>query len=126
MDRVWECCHRGDCCTQPAGVLMTTSERDLLLATSERPMVFSEPDGLGFVTLTAHPCPLHDAAAGCTVYDVRPFQCRRYSCGRSGDEEWSPEAVPARFYTDRAFRRQMVLDQRKSQRWARAHGWEAQ
>jgi Fe-S-cluster containining protein len=124
VDRVWACDRRGDCCTQPAAVLMTVAERDVLRAASDRPMTFSDPDGLGFVLLTAQPCPLYDQ--GCTVYAVRPFNCRRYACGRSGDEAWSPEPIPARFYTDRAFRRPMQVDQRKAQRWARAHGWEAQ
>jgi Fe-S-cluster containining protein len=105
---------------------MTISERDLLRTTSDRPMAFSEPDGLGFVTLAAGPCPLYDAATGCTVYAVRPFNCRRFNCGRDGDEPFVDAPIPARFYTDRAFRRQMVVEQRHASRWARSHGWEAQ
>jgi Fe-S-cluster containining protein len=90
----------------------------------------AHPADSRFVVLRARPCPLlrmEGALATCAVWAVRPMNCRRYGCGREDvrTEPYDAAPIPVRFYTDRAFRRQMVLMQRKAQRWGRAHGWEA-
>lgn len=81
-----------------------------------------------FVRLSARPCPLLDGSR-CSVYAVRPVNCRRWGCGRH-DVTTEPcdvsTSVPARFYTDRPFRRQLVTMQREALRdWGHAHGWPA-
>lgn len=80
-----------------------------------------------FVRLMAHPCPLLTSEDRCAVYAVRPYNCRRYACGREDvtAEPFDASPVPARFYADRDFRRQAVRIERKAQRWADAHGWGA-
>jgi hypothetical protein len=73
-----------------------------------------------FVRLLAAPCPLYDGT-GCTVYAVRPMNCRRYGCLRaSSAEPWvDGPPVPA----SRDDRRTLVVLQRRAQPWGRSHGW---
>jgi hypothetical protein len=132
----WTCQRDGACCRHPAAVVMTPAERDLLLA--RRPdladrFVAAQP---GFVQLRARPCPLLEADAGgraiCTVYDVRPYSCRRFICGRADVTTEPYEEDPHtgacvnftdRIFQSRPFRRFYAHHQRKSQRWALRHGW---
>jgi Fe-S-cluster containining protein len=75
-----------------------------------------------FVRLSAGPCPLLAGTNTCTVYAVRPYNCRRYGCLRDDvtTEPWQdgwPEPKT------REQRRSLVVLQRHGQRWARSHGW---
>lgn len=101
---------------------MTGRERAALWAA--RPEVVTtwrmSPD-VGFVELVAGPCPYFDGA--CTVYDVRPYNCRRYLCGREDGEPWADGAVPVRFLTDPGMTRLYARNQAAAQGWAVAHGW---
>jgi Fe-S-cluster containining protein len=124
MHKPWTCQRSGDCCREPDVVVMTPAERaEIERAAPDVALSFTAtPDG--FVALKARPCPLL-AGNDCSVYAVRPYNCRRYACGRDDVAvRRDPNPVPARFYTDRAFRRQMMLMQRKAQTWGRAHGWQ--
>jgi Fe-S-cluster containining protein len=73
-----------------------------------------------FVRLVAGPCPLYDAAKRtCTVYAVRPMNCRRFGCMRmdySKPYDQGPQT--------RQDKRQLIVMQRHAQRWGRSHGWE--
>ena len=107
---------------------MTTSERDELIAAcpDDVTLDFDDHEELGFVQLKAKPCPLYQDGVGCRVYAVRPVNCRRFSCGREDvtTEPFVNTPVPPRFYSDRPFRRQMVMMQRDAMRqWGHAHGW---
>lgn len=131
----WTCDRSGDCCTRTRAVVMTPAERDLLLA--RRPDIAvrftAAPDG--FVQLAARPCPLlerdAEGRAVCTVYDVRPYSCRRFGCYRpdaaSEPYEEGPDGecrnLVDRVMQSRDVRRAYALQQRKSQRWALRHGW---
>lgn len=129
----WHCRREGDCCTKPAGIVMTAAERDELRAA--RPEVIStfltRPDG--WVWLRTQPCPYfrRDAAGkgACTVYAVRPYNCRRFMCGRTAGEAWEQDATGAcrnledRLDRSRLFRRFYAVIQRRAQRWAQTHGW---
>ena len=42
----------------------------------------------GFFRLQAGPCPLLTEDRTCSVYTVRPFNCRRFVCLREKDEPW--------------------------------------
>jgi Fe-S-cluster containining protein len=114
---------------------MTPAERDLLLARrpdlADRFVAASD----GFVALRARPCPLLETdAAGhavCTVYDVRPYSCRRFGCYRPDPAREPYEEGPDgecrnlvdRVMQSRDVRRAYALQQRKAQRWALRHGW---
>lgn len=131
----WTCQRDGACCRRPAAVVMTPAERELLLA--RRPDLADRfsPAQPGFVQLLARPCPLLETdAAGravCTVYDVRPYSCRRFGCYRPDPATEPYEEGPDgecrnlvdRVQQSRDVRRAYALQQRKSQRWALRHGW---
>jgi Fe-S-cluster containining protein len=137
VKQAWICQRSGDCCESVPLVLMTPSERDAVIAADPDTLVtwLTVPDAR-YVAMKAAPCPFlarERGSAVCRIYAARPFSCRRYACGR--DDVSVPlsqvmvrnaeagTVLPMRFYTDRAFRRQMTVQQRKAQRWARAHGW---
>lgn len=106
---------------------MTHQERDALLAVSSVALTFQpHPTDPTFVQLVAKPCPLL-ADGLCSVYDSRPVNCRRFACGRDDlSEPFESSPIPQRALTDRAFRRQMVLMQRKAMKsWGHSHGWTA-
>lgn len=120
----WSCQHRGECCTRPEAVVVTHAEREAL--EQAHPLIPAEyrphASDVRFVVLQAGPCPYHTGDR-CGAYAARPMNCRRYACGRDGDEPWEPAPIPERAVWDRAFRRQLVVIQRTAQRWGRAHGW---
>ena len=129
----WTCDKRGDCCTRFPDVVMTGDEAKGIIAavTPEKAESLRwSIDSQGFVHLQARPCPLLDANGLCSVYDVRPYNCRRFSCNRVGDEAWgqtpSGECLNLieRLQQSRAVRRAYARQQRKAQNWARAHGWD--
>lgn len=84
------------------------------------------------VALKAHPCPFY-LFKTCTVYEVRPYNCRRFGCMRPDPKtepfEESPKGILGcanlgdRIRMSRVARRMGELMQRKAQRWARRHGW---
>jgi Fe-S-cluster containining protein len=86
-----------------------------------------------FVALHAHPCPLYDAETkACTVYDIRPYNCRRFACLRPHPdrEPWLSDPLSGacvnrddRLRRSRIARRLLRVIQEKAQPWARAHGW---
>lgn len=126
----WRCHQDGACCREGAAVLLTREE----LATVEahpgaRGVAFTvQPAGGNTVLLKARPCPFLNARTGrCGVYTARPLACRQYACGRDDvrAERIDPNApMPARFYADRTFRRQLLRDRRHALlTWGVAHGW---
>ena len=128
VDPHWQCCRSGDCCTIPSSIVMSAPERRLIEAYVEdhqidRPLTFIGLAG-GFFALKAAPCPLYDAeAAACTVYPVRPFNCRRFVCLRPDVKAEAFEADGSnmldRVKQSRVARRIAEKFQRKAQRWAR-------
>lgn len=102
---------------------MTVAERAAIEQVSTRPLSWRLHADSRFVRLLAGPCPLLEADGSCSVYDVRPFNCRLYMCGRQDGEAWTDEAIPLRILTNRDLRRQYALNERKAERWGRAHGW---
>lgn len=116
---MWACCHRGDCCK--TGKLVMTHEEAALLKDrpSVRPKMWTSAGNV--TALLGSPCPFWDGS--CTVYDVRPYNCRRYMCGREGEEPFDPAPVPQKVLQIRGLRRQYAMNQKKAQKWARNHGW---
>ena len=129
----WRCQQSGECCTQPPDLVMTTMEAAGLLQAKAADVELrftKRPDG--FVSMQAGPCPLYDATYQvCTVYDVRPYNCRRFACMRPEPtrEPWESTATGEcanredRLGQSRLARRQARQIQVKAQPWARAHGW---
>lgn len=122
MAAKWACCRSGDCCTQPRAVTLTLAEAEALHA--RRPEVGMwlslRPDGL--LDLKAQPCPFYDR--GCTVYDVRPLNCRRYLCFRDPGEPFEDTDIPQKVLTRRDLRRQYQVNQRRAHRdWGHRMGW---
>lgn len=146
VDPDWHCQRSGDCCRLPKFVTVSEAEANLLVAWAEKswPIVrlltlgFSR-DVPGFVRMHAGPCPFLEGASTCTVYPIRPYSCRRFSCFRPDvKSEAFVEDVPSpistyrdigcanlrqRLVESRVVRRLYATVQRKAQRWGRAHGW---
>lgn len=78
----------------------------------------------GFVQWLAAPCPFL-AGADCSVYAVRPLNCRRMMCGRdSVDEPVDLSPIPLKVLRSPALRRQYSDTQAEAHRtWGLAHGW---
>lgn len=129
----WTCHRTGDCCEQQPFVLMTTEERAEIEAATDRQVTWMAKDG--WSALQAAPCPLldrdEDGLAVCSVYDVRPYNCRRFACGRVSPETEAYESdaqgrnvnMMERLATSRPFRSWARRLQRQGQQWALAHGW---
>lgn len=118
---MWQCQHDGACCTVPGEVVMTPAERaEIECAAPSVALSWLPHEDARFVRLVAQPCPLYDATARrCTVYDVRPYNCRRFACQRT---DYTTQAYDQGPQT-RQDRRQLVMVQRKAQKWARSHEW---
>ncbi len=114
---------------------MTQEEKALLeqaVSEEKRATLVWKPytDGVR-VTLQGPPCPLLEGNR-CTVYPVRPYQCRRWGCFRP-DPKTEPLIVDhgflgakntrERFEQSRTVRREFKLMEHKAQRWALKHGW---
>ncbi len=137
IDPHWTCQKSGDCCSIPDEVTMTREERQALLPKIPIgiPTQWRDIDEK-FVALKAHPCPFY-VFKTCLVYEVRPFNCRRFGCMRPDPkaEPFEPEPVDLRtaptgcknandrLWTSREMRRLAIRMQRKAQRWALRHGW---
>jgi hypothetical protein len=131
----WKCQRSGDCCTTPASVVMSTHEAALILQRLEPlpgpPTLRFTRHSDGFVALEAKPCPMF-VNSGCLVYDIRPYNCRRFACMRP-DPATEPFVIiedqcvnfTERFLRSRIVRRLARKIQSRAQVWARAHGWGA-
>jgi Fe-S-cluster containining protein len=126
----WRCQQDGACCREGAAVLLSREElAGIEVHPGARGKVFTiQSVGEGKLYLKARPCPFLDTGTGrCGVYSARPLACRQYACGRADvrTERIDPNAaLPARFYTDRDFRRQLTRDRQKALlTWGVRHGW---
>jgi Fe-S-cluster containining protein len=129
----WECHKSGDCCRIPEAVTMTVEEAALIVA--QRPDIqgrlSAHPENAKFVKLAAQPCPLLTDEGLCSVYDIRPYNCRRFQCYRPDPAKEPFRETPElgcvnlafRLLKSRPVRRDYTLKQRKHARWARKHGW---
>lgn len=127
VDPNWQCCRSGDCCTKIEEVVMTRAERTAILPRIIEGIVTVWRDlDESFVALKAGPCPLY-VFGDCTVYDVRPYNCRRFVCLRPDVTAEPFEANGAnmmdRVVTSRPMRRLAQRVQQKAQQWAASHGW---
>jgi hypothetical protein len=65
---------------------MTHAERAVIESVTATPILWSPLDDSRFVAMQgAGTCPLlttQDGQASCSVYEVRPYNCRRFGCFR--------------------------------------------
>jgi Fe-S-cluster containining protein len=107
---------------------MTHAERAVLepAVRSGVTLAWAPHEDSRFVRLLAHPCPLLTAEGACSVYGVRPYNCRRFGCFRDDcAEPFNLVSVEAVIRGSRSKRRQYAAMQVRAQRWALQHGWEA-
>ena len=125
----WHCSKSADCCQGPR-LVMTRQEHALLEATTHRSLL-TEPAPRGLVAMLGAPCPMLKDNL-CSVYPVRPYNCRRFGCYRpdvtkepfeKGTVEQLGCVNLADRLGDRRVRRDYALNQRKAMRWARKMGW---
>jgi len=118
---------------------MTSAEREAIEAfgaTPMRPPVWASDAPAGWALLQGKPCPYldrdEDGKAVCLVYEVRPFNCRRFGCFRPSPEleplELDHSKLGCKNLSDRIANSPEVLRayrkmQRQAQEWATAHGW---
>ncbi len=127
----WECSRTGDCCHD---VVMTKQEwagiqarrPDAPLPTPHKDARFVEYVGT---------CPLLTEKKQCSVYDVRPMNCRRFGCfrpnvnvepltyDRGGVGVLSCVNARVRFYENKEVRKQALRMEKKAQKWGSKHGW---
>lgn len=128
----WTCHQTGDCCRIPQ-LVMTVEEARLLQDAC------SDPKSLSWLPVQYQPkfvalvcggqCPfLVDNR--CSVYDIRPYNCRRFMCLRPDPASEPLESdgrgcanLSDRVQDSREALRFYNLNQRKAQRWGRQHGW---
>jgi len=132
----WTCRRSGDCCVQTRDLVMTHAERAELERVTSLPLQWKphavarfvrlvSPTGCPFVTFTPQ------GEAACSVYEVRPYNCRRFGCYRPDPLTEPYEAggpLGCRNLSDRVETSLTVYTsyaalQRHAQPWARAHGW---
>ena len=149
----WVCHRTGDCCRENTGVAVSANERGLLehkLVVATRVPVFTvHPDDQAvidrayaqgvpapspkFYILEKGPCPYLAGDNTCLVYDIRPYNCRRFACGRTDPTQESLESggsmgcynLSDRLETSLRFMEWYRAFQRRAQDWARLHGWKA-
>jgi Fe-S-cluster containining protein len=107
----------------PSSVVMTAEEAAELRRA--KPGVGIWIDKGRWVELVAGPCPFYDREQkACTVYAVRPVNCRRYGCYRVGGERFVEGPVPVRVLRSPALTAQYLTGQEQAMtEWGRDHGW---
>lgn len=131
---MWTCHRSGDCCTQPKSVAMTFAERRELEAVAtklELILQWRAGDRPLFTELVARPCPFFlagETGGTCQAYDVRPYNCRRFMCGRDETlagpfDAHAVEGIPMRVLTSDTLRSDYAANQVSARPWADAHGW---
>jgi Fe-S-cluster containining protein len=106
------------------GVTMTWAERREIEAVTDRPLRWTAGARPATTMLLAHPCPLLGGDNRCTVYEVRPFSCRRWMCGRDDRAQIVEDApVPMRVRRSAELTADYAAMQAEAHPWALAHGW---
>lgn len=113
---------------------MTLQERELLEArylSATRPLEFTPHPDPKFTYLVARPCPFVSDQGQCLVYDIRPYNCRRWMCGRVDPAQESLEIggpmgcwnLSDRVDTSLRFQEHVATNERHHAAWAKRHGW---
>lgn len=150
----WTCHQTGDCCRAVTHVTVTKEERAILeahQAAAVRPLSFVlHPEeearikalkeggeipldkDIRFYQMEAKPCPFLSSQGLCTVHASRPYNCRRFMCGRvdvtqESFEDGGPMGchnLSDRINTSLRFQEYFASHMRRAQKdWALSHGW---
>jgi len=131
---MWACQRSGDCCRDVKIVTMTHAERRVVAAAADRlglRLHWRAGDRPSFTNLVARPCPFFsEDEKACRIHSERPYNCRRFMCGRSDLSESYRQGgivsgVPMRVLKSAELHADYAALQRESQAWAEAHGWSA-
>ena len=122
---MWECLRSGECCQRVSHITMTWQERrELEAVAGTRRLEWRAAERPSLTALKARPCPFYSSQDGCTVYAVRPYQCRRWMCGRTRlTEIIEDRPVPLRVLRSPELTADFKQLQDEAQPWALAHGW---
>lgn len=132
----WQCMRTGECCERVERVVMTFAERRELQARADELEIrlqWRVGERPSFTSLVARPCPFLTqddlGRAVCRAHDVRPYNCRRFMCGRFDTTERHDvgvvNGIPLRVRQSETLRDEYAANQREAQVWADAHGWKA-
>jgi len=111
---------------------MTHAERRVVTAAAERlglRLHWRAGDRPAFTNLVARPCPFFsEDEKACRIHDERPYNCRRFMCGRHDLSEaylkgGAVSGVPVRVLNSTELMNDYARLQNESQTWATAHGW---
>lgn len=129
VDPQWRCQKSGECCTKLEGITLTVEEAIALKLRAPEGIKLQfrpHPDGGNFLIMKAGPCPFF-AFNTCTVYEHRPYNCRRFGCMRPNveEEEFYPDGsnMDIRVDNDKDAAKLARWMQKRAQPWAAAHGW---
>jgi Fe-S-cluster containining protein len=119
----WVCSRGGECCRATESVEVSPSELQLLQLARPDVRLVVRQTTRGTLEFRAGPCPLLGENGSCTVYDVRPWRCRAWSCYRKPGQAYSPVVLYERLGESAGVRRawRQQLDAARS--WADTHGW---
>lgn len=121
----WQCSQGGECCRATATVEVMPSE--LAAIRAARPdvtLAVCEGDSRrGTLQIVAGPCPLLGGDGRCTVYDVRPWRCRAWSCFRKPGQPYAHDVMGRRLEESAGVRRVWKRQILTAQPWAQEHGW---
>lgn len=146
----WTCHQTGDCCRTRTPLTVSAVEKRIMeeqgnLATRTpiftlHPSEEAQREALRaqgeiimpevtFYQLERGPCPFL-AGTACIIYNTRPYNCRRFICGRVDPTQESFEEGPDgcfnlsdRTATSARFEEFAAATQRRAQKWALENGW---
>ena len=130
---MWTCLRSGDWCRNEL-VEMTWAERRTVEASAKGlgigGLQWRAGERPSFTSLVARPCPFlaeDQGLASCQIYESRPYNCRRFMCGRDDTTErfdaGAIQGIPLRVLTSAALRADYAANQAAAQEWADSHGW---
>lgn len=130
----WACKKTGDCCRHPKQLVVSRNEQTLMeqhAGLARRLLIWERHDDPKFAILSTGPCPFLADNNECLIYASRPFNCRRFMCGRVDVEAESFEMggplgsynLSDRIETSRRFMEFYQSREHHAQKWAKEHGW---
>lgn len=117
-----ECLRCGDCCRlYYYGMIITKEELDLLPI-----KVRYTPNNNNKLRITEYMCPFLTPDITCSIYDIRPCQCRLYHCGRLSTKDKKLDSlleIRKLMDNNSEYREYKTEMDEEAIRWGNAHGW---
>jgi Fe-S-cluster containining protein len=120
----WQCSQGGCCCRITGTVEVSPSELEELRRARPEVVPLTRPAGReDRLEILAGPCPYLGKDSRCTVYAVRPWRCRVWSCFRKPGEPYTDDAMNRRLAESAGVRRLWLRHVEEARPWAEGHGW---